>query len=135
MCSVEFLSYYSLDGVRSKYVNSNESEILNEMELEFLEAINLPKTIALMPSKETLKLRKEKLLQRDHVPNKMNQPGAYAHVTLLMFFPCREESELNNTSSRIYLMLWAIWYHLCNLNNVKNIHGGVLLLVKLQAKV
>ena len=30
-------------------------------------------------------------------------------------------------------MLCAIWYHLYNLKNVKNTHGGVLLLVKLQA--
>ena len=28
----------------------------------------------------------------------------------------------------------AIWYHLCNLKNVKNTHGGVLILVKLQAE-
>ena len=27
-------------------------------------------------------------------------------------------------------MRWAIWYHLYNFKNVKNIHGGVLLLVK-----
>ena len=27
-------------------------------------------------------------------------------------------------------MRWAIWYHLYNLENVKNTHGGVLLLVK-----
>ena len=33
-----------------------------------------------------------------------------------------------------YVMLYAIWYHLYNLKNVKNTHGGVLLLVKLQAK-
>ena len=31
------------------------------------------------------------------------------------------------------MMLCAMWYHLCNLKNVKNTHGGVLLLVKLQA--
>ena len=31
-------------------------------------------------------------------------------------------------------MLCAIWYHLCSLKNVKNTHGGVLLLVKLQAE-
>ena len=31
-------------------------------------------------------------------------------------------------------MRCAIWYNLYNLNNVKNTHGGVLLLVKLQAK-
>ena len=31
-----------------------------------------------------------------------------------------------------YVMRCAIWYHLYNLKNVKNTHGGVLLLVKLQ---
>ena len=32
------------------------------------------------------------------------------------------------------LVRCAIWYHLYNLKNVKNTHGGVLLLVKLQAE-
>ena len=32
------------------------------------------------------------------------------------------------------VMRCAIWYHFYNLKNVKNAHGGVLLLVKLQAK-
>ena len=32
-----------------------------------------------------------------------------------------------------YEMRCAIWYHLYNLKNVKNTHGGVLILVKLQA--
>ena len=31
-------------------------------------------------------------------------------------------------------MIRATWYHLCNFENVKNTYGGVLLLVKLQAK-
>ena len=30
-------------------------------------------------------------------------------------------------------MLFAIWYYLCNLKNVKNTHGGKLFLVKFQA--
>ena len=30
-------------------------------------------------------------------------------------------------------MICVIWYHLYNLKNVKNTHGGVLLLVKLPA--
>ena len=34
----------------------------------------------------------------------------------------------------IYMMLCAIWYHLYNLKNLKNTHGGVLLLLKLQTK-
>ena len=32
------------------------------------------------------------------------------------------------------MMRCVIWYHLYNLKNVKQTHGGVLLLVKLQAK-
>ena len=31
-------------------------------------------------------------------------------------------------------MRCAIWYHLHNLKNVKNTHGGLLILVKLQAE-
>ena len=37
-----------------------------------------------------------------------------------------ESIEINQTP---YVMRCAIWYHLCNLKNVKNTHGGVLLLV------
>ena len=32
-----------------------------------------------------------------------------------------------------YVMRCAIWYHLYNLKNLKNTHGGVLILVKLPA--
>ena len=35
---------------------------------------------------------------------------------------------------RLYVMLCAIWYYLYNFKNVKNTHGGVILLVKLQAE-
>ena len=34
-----------------------------------------------------------------------------------------------------FVMFCAIWYHLNNLKNMKNAHGGVLLLIKLQAEV
>ena len=33
-----------------------------------------------------------------------------------------------------YLMLCLIWYHLYNLENMKNTHGGMILLVKLQTE-
>ena len=33
----------------------------------------------------------------------------------------------------IRVMPCAIWYHLCNFKNVKNTHGGLLLLVEMQA--
>ena len=32
-----------------------------------------------------------------------------------------------------YVVRCAIWYHLYNLKNVKNAHGGLLILAKLQA--
>ena len=34
------------------------------------------------------------------------------------------------TLKELYVILRTIWYHLHNLKNVKNIHGGVVLLVK-----
>ena len=34
----------------------------------------------------------------------------------------------------LFVVPCAIWYHVDNLKNVKNTHGGVLLLVKLQAE-
>ena len=34
----------------------------------------------------------------------------------------------------IYVVRCAIWYYLYNLTNVKNTHGGMLILVKLQAE-
>ena len=36
--------------------------------------------------------------------------------------------------NEVYEMLCAIWYHLHNFKNVKNTHGGVLLLVELTKK-
>ena len=41
----------------------------------------------------------------------------------------QKHSELCHVS---YVMLCAMWYHLCTFKNVRNTHGGVLLLVKLQ---
>ena len=41
----------------------------------------------------------------------------------------------NKTPEAINVMHCAIWYHLYNLKNIKNTHGGVLILVKLQAKI
>ena len=36
--------------------------------------------------------------------------------------------------SLLHVVRCAIWYHVHNLNKVKNTHGGVLLLVKLQTE-
>ena len=46
-------------------------------------------------------------------------------------------SWIKNTSKKyeLYVMLCTIWYRLYNLKIVKNTHGGVLLLVKLQASL
>ena len=43
------------------------------------------------------------------------------------------ESEVAYTKER-NMMCCVIWYHLYSFKKVKNTHGGVLLLVKLQAK-
>ena len=51
---------------------------------------------------------------------------------LLLFLPVF--LLIDKIISRLYVMLCAIWYHFYNLRNVKNIHGRVLLLVKLQAE-
>ena len=42
---------------------------------------------------------------------------------------------LANVYGCSYVVRCAIWYHLYNLKNVKNTHGGVLLQVKLQAAI
>ena len=44
------------------------------------------------------------------------------------FKDCRQISLLILSK---FVMRCAIWYHLYNLKNVKNTHGGVLILVKL----
>ena len=41
---------------------------------------------------------------------------------------------LDTKICRKFVMRCAIWYHLHNLKNVKNTHGGVLILAKLQAE-
>ena len=51
---------------------------------------------------------------------------------LLLFLPVF--LLIDKIISRLYVMFCAIWYHFYNLRNVKNTHGRVLLLVKLQAK-
>ena len=44
-------------------------------------------------------------------------------------------SKFSFLKSRQFVVRCAIWYHLYNLKNVKNTHGGVLILVKLQASI
>ena len=36
---------------------------------------------------------------------------------------------------KVYEMFCMIWYHLCNLKNVKNTHGGMSLLVRLHTYI
>ena len=42
--------------------------------------------------------------------------------------------KFNSNKDNVYVMRCAIWYHLHNFKKVKNIHGGVLLLVKLHGR-
>ena len=41
---------------------------------------------------------------------------------------------VTNQKSKTYVILCTIWYHFYNFKNVKNTHGGVLLLVKLHTE-
>ena len=45
---------------------------------------------------------KEKCIFRYHIPNQTTHPEEYVHHTLFMFFPFRNESDLNATVSRTY---------------------------------
>ena len=60
--------------------------------------------------------------------------------TLCYFFSEMNKLKISNDLFRFcmhvdsHVLRCAIWYHFCNSKNVKNTHGGVLLLVKLQAK-
>ena len=51
---------------------------------------------------------------------------------ILSFLPVQLQN--HEYSCGLYVMRCAIWYHFYNLKNMKNTHGGVLILVKLQAE-
>ena len=54
---------------------------------------------------------------------------------LLWFFQEIDQQECTTSKAGVQVVVrCAIWYHLYNIMNVKNNRGGVLLLVKLQAK-
>ena len=46
---------------------------------------------------------------------------------------CSKKALFLSSFKQLYETFCAIWYHLYNLKNMKNTHGGMLLLVKLQA--
>ena len=69
---------------------------------------------------------------KDHYPRPIN-----------IGYPCDQDIpplvvtwllQLLALSNKLYLTLCIIWYHLYNFKNVKNTHGWVVLLVKLQTE-
>ena len=56
---------------------------------------------------------------------------SFVEGTMQNFIVLKMVLQLN---TRNIVMRCAIWYHLYNFKNAKNTHGGVLLLVNLQAK-
>ena len=58
---------------------------------------------------------------------------SYQRRKFIIVLKLKDKYCLNSLVSTITVMLCTIWYHLHNLKNVKNTHGGVLILVKLQA--
>ena len=103
MCFAEFLSNYYLT-IKQKPEDQNDSqpEILEELIQEIVNGNNLPQTLPLMSSKDKLTLRKEKCVLRYHVPSREKKPESYAHHLLMMFFPFRSESDLNDTPTGTY---------------------------------
>ena len=63
-----------------------------------------------------------------------NQSGM-KWVNIEIHVMCKFFAFYNNLVEPLKLIVvrCTIWYHLYNLKNLKNIHGGVLILVKLQA--
>ena len=45
----------------------------------------------------------------------------------------QKRKDLSSLDIETHMMLCAIWYHLYNFKNVKNTHGGALLLLTLKA--
>ena len=56
----------------------------------------------------------------------------YNNIAVFGFWLVSEVTQIYETFTHV--MLCAIWYHLYNFKNAKNIQGGVLLLVKLHAE-
>ena len=57
---------------------------------------------------------------------------AFSHLFCIQSHLIYIQSTYIHQSHLICVTFCAIWYHLYNFKNVKNTHGGVLLLVKLQ---
>ena len=53
--------------------------------------------------------------------------------TIKLIFKTETCTRVDSFSISEYVMRCAIWYHLYNLKSMKNTHGGVLILVKLQS--
>ena len=71
-------------------------------------------------------MKRENLYKKEKIYNK------YWILFTVFTWPLRSGM---NRFVNIYVILWAIWYHLYNLKIVKNTYEGMLLLVKLQASV
>ena len=89
------------------------------------------------PKEHELKILKTKW---NHILNHIKRTLNPIHIkhklgplTSMYFFKMWYYTANPTNRRTIYVMLCAIWYHSYNLKNVKNTHGGVLLLVKLQA--
>ena len=67
-------------------------------------------------------------------PIQANAPFLYLLKTFFGVMDMERWLKMGLGIRLIYVVRCAILYHLYNLKNVKNIHGGVLILVKLQVE-
>ena len=74
------------------------------------------------------------LLYLNSVSNSINSYLNYLTIAYYKFSAkILSLNHLNYSYHSLYVMFCAIWYHLHNLKNVKNTHGGVILAMKLQS--
>ena len=104
ICYAQLLANYVLDCRPVGESNDYQPEVLEELLIhaDSNDQQHLPNSFSVMSKKERLKLRKKQFVLRYHVPNHLTQPEAYSHHLLIMFYPFRNESELNATASGTY---------------------------------
>ena len=104
MCYAEFLSNYIMRKIIKPInaVTASQKYFMVYYVLVSHLSNQIFQIFPLIPSKESLKLQKEKCILRYHIPNQTTHPEEYVHHTLFMFFPFRNESDLNATVSRTY---------------------------------
>jgi len=102
MCLAEFAAYYYKDyKTDAAETADSQPEVLSDDIIEQSQITvsnddvqTYPNKIRLMNGTEFMKCRKVKAVIRYHTPSKAKEPEKYFHHLLMLYYPCRDESEL-----------------------------------------